>query len=200
MTNSFFSKIAVVLTIASTSVVGQAQVRSAVFGRTTVQLSQSFSSTVANLGGSLADLNLVPLVNNAFTAPVKAGVFNPSTGAGELEHSAGFAITGGGKAVRLENFIFDSSNGAPVISAVYVFNDAVIGRFPLFNITFPSNLSLPLPVTVGVLQVSGLGLTLAPAAATELNMLFGLKVVPAGLDAGTANVYAVFSPLADGSL
>jgi hypothetical protein len=197
---SLVQKIVIVLTVAATSATLHAQVRTAVFGRTTIQFSQSFTSLVGALNGSLSDLNMVPLSANSVVVPVSAGAINPGTGVGEVDHSSGFILTGGGKTIRLENFIVDTTNPVPTVSADFVFNGTVIGRLPLFNVAYPSSLTLPLPVTVGVLQVNGLKLSLAPGAASALNTIFNIRTIPAGLDAGTASIYAVFAPLPGGSL
>ena len=195
------NKAAVVLTIAAASTSLPAQVRTAIFGRTTVQFSQTFTSFVGALGGSLNDLNLVALPTTNLVLPVTAGAFNPQTAIGEVEHASGFTIEGGGKAIRLENLTIDTTNGmAPVVTAVFVFNNTVLGRMPLFNVQYPAGLTLPLQTSVGVLQVNGLKLTLAPIAAGSLNSIFGITAIPAGLNAGTASTYIVFAPQPDGSL
>lgn len=198
---SLFRKFAIVLTVAASAVALPAQVRTAVYGRTTLQFSTTFTSTVTSLSGSILDLELNPLASSNLVLPVTAGAFNPQTAVGEVEHSSGFTLSGGGKAIRIENLIIDTTNGtAPVVTAVIVFNNVVLGRIPLFNVQYPSGLTLPLQTTEGVLQVSGLKLTLAPIGAATLNSVFGITVIPAGLNAGTASIYVVFAPLPDGTL
>ena len=198
---SLVRKIATILAVASSVTLLHAQARTAVFGRTEIQFSQNFTSFVGALGGSLSDLNLVTLPSSNLILPVTAGAFNPTTAIGEVEHASGFTICGGGKAIRLENLTVDTTNGmAPVVTAVFVFNNTVLGRMPLFNVQYPSGVTLPLQTNAGVLQVSGLKLSLAPIAAASLNSIFGITAIPAGLNAGTASVYVVFAPLPGGAL
>ena len=196
------SKIAVVLTLAaSTAVLHAQQVRTAVFGRTTLSFNSTFTSAVSSLGGEIEDLDLNPITGTSILLPVKAGALNPETAIGEVEHSSGFTLTGGGKAIRLENFIVDTTSGtAPVVTAVIIFNNTVLGRITLFNVLYPAGLSLPLQTTAGVLQVNGLTLSLAPVAATTLNSLFGINAIPANLSVGTASLYVVLAPLPNGTL
>lgn len=197
---ALFSRVAVVLTLVTSSALSQTQVRTAVFGRTTIQFSSTFTTTVASLGGSLSDLTSSPLSALSVTLPVTTGALNPNTAVGEVEHSSGFTITGGGKVVRLENFIIDTTGAVPVITAVFVLNDTVLGRMPLFNVAYPSGVTLPLTTTAGVLQLAGLKLSLSSAAATTLNGAFNINGVQSGLDVGTGSIYVVFAPLTDGSL
>jgi hypothetical protein len=165
------------------------------FGRTTVQLSSSFLSSIEGLGAVITDLHNHALQNNSFTLRATGGAIDLTTSAGEVQHSGGLLVNAAGTIIRIQNFTLDTSNPTNlVITADYIVNDHFASRIALFNVQPPPTLSLPLPVQSGVLQVNGLVLTLAPATASTLNTLFGGQVVQAGTNIGTANLYLVLSP------
>jgi hypothetical protein len=165
------------------------------FGRTTVQLSSSFLSSIEGLGAVITDLHNHALQNNSFTLRATGGAIDLTTSAGEVQHSGGLLVNAAGTIVRIQNFTLDTSNPTNlVITADYIVNDHFASRIALFNVQPPPTLGLPLPVQSGVLQVNGLILTLAPATASTLNTLFGGQVVQAGTNIGTANLYLVLSP------
>jgi len=165
------------------------------FGRTTVQLSSSFVSSIQGLGAVITDLHNNPLQDNSFTVRATGGAVDLTTSAGEIEHTGGLLVNAAGTIIRIQNFTLDTSNPTNiVITAEYIVNDHFASRIALFNVQPPPTLTLPLQLQSGVLQVNGLVLTLAPAAASTLNTIFGGPVVQAGTNIGTANAYVVFSP------
>jgi hypothetical protein len=165
------------------------------FGRTTVQLSSSFITSIAGLGAVITDLHNNALQDNSFTLRATGGAVDLTTSAGEVQHSGGLLVNAAGTIIRIQNFTLDTSNPTNlVITADYIVNDHFASRIALFNVQPPPTLGLPLPVQSGVLQVNGLILTLAPATASTLNTLFGGQVVQAGTNIGTANIYVVLSP------
>jgi hypothetical protein len=197
--NRFFSKATVVLSLACAPLIVKAQTPSQTpsvdFGRTTLQLSSSFVSSIQGLGAVITDLHNIPPQNNAFTFRAVAGAVDLTTSAGEVEHTGGLLVNAAGITIRLQNFIIDTSNpSVPVITAEYIVNDHFLSRVALFNIQPPAGFSLPLQLQSGVLQENGLVLTLAPASASTLNSLFGGPVVAGGMNIGTADTYVVFSP------
>jgi hypothetical protein len=165
------------------------------FGRTTVQLSSSFISSIQGLGAVITDLRNNPLQDNSFTVRATGGAIDLTTSAGEIEHTGGLLVNAAGTIIRIQNFTLDTSNPTNiVITAEYIVNDHFAARVALFNVQPPPTLTLPLQLQSGVLQVNGLVLTLAPAAASTINNIFGGQVVQAGTNIGTANAYVVFSP------
>lgn len=163
------------------------------YGRTTFQLNAQFATFLQSTGAAITDLQGNPLQNNSFTFKAVAGAIDVTTAAGEVEHSGGLQIVAAGAVARIENFTLDTSNpAAPVITAQIIYADHFAARIPLFSVQPPPSFSLPLAAQNGVLQVNGLGLTLAPAAASTLSSLFG-ATIPAGVAVGTANVYAVLA-------
>jgi hypothetical protein len=165
------------------------------FGRTTVQLSASFINSIQGLGAVITDLRNNPLQNNSFTVRATGGSLDLTNATGEIQHTGGLLVNAAGTIIRIQNFTFDTSNPTNlVITADYIVNDHFASRVALFSVQPPPTLTLPLQVQSGVLQLNGLVLSLAPAAASTLNSIFGGPVVQAGTNIGTANVYVVFSP------
>jgi hypothetical protein len=165
------------------------------FGRTTVQLGSSFLSSIQGLGAVITDLRNNPLQDNSFTVRATGGAVDLTTSAGEIEHTGGLLVNAAGTILRIQNLTLDTSNPTNiVITADYIVNDHFASRVALFSVQPPPTLTLPLQLQSGVLQVNGLVLTLAPAAASTLNSIFGGPVVQAGSNIGTANIYVVFSP------
>ena len=165
------------------------------FGRTTVQFSSSFLNSIQGLGAVITDLHNQPLQDNSFTVRATGGAVDLTTSAGEIQHTGGLFVNAAGTIIRIQNFTFDTSNPTNlVITADYIVNDHFASRVALFSVQPPPTLALPLQLQSGVLQVNGLVLTLAPAAASTLNTTFGGAVVQAGMNIGTANIYVVFSP------
>jgi hypothetical protein len=165
------------------------------FGRTTVQLGAGFVNTIQGLGAVITDLHNNALQNNAFTVRATGGALDLATSAGEIEHTGGLLINAAGSMIRIQNLTLDTSNPTiPVVTAEFIFNDHFVSRMALFNVQPPAGLTLPLQPQSGVLQVNGLGLTLASATASAINTVLGAPFVQAGTPIGTANAYVVFSP------
>jgi hypothetical protein len=165
------------------------------FGRTTVQFSSSFLNSIQGLGAVITDLHSNALQDNSFTVRATGGAVDLTTSAGEVQHAGGLLVNAAGTIIRIQNFTLDTTNPTnPVITADYIVNDHFATRIALFNVQPPPTQTLPLQLQAGVLQVNGMVLTLAPAAASTLNTIFGGPVVQAGTNIGTANVYVVFSP------
>jgi hypothetical protein len=180
------------VTLASISL--PAQTRTLVYGRTTVQFNSSFMQTLTGLGAVVTDLNQNSLKNGAVTFVVKEGSIDLQNAAGEVTHSGGYMISAGGAVLRIQNLVLDTTNGnAPVITGLYVVNDKLVGRLPIFSVQPPAGITLPLTPQTGIEQINGFGLTLAPAAATAINGVFGAQVLQAGTGIGTADVYTVLA-------
>jgi hypothetical protein len=165
------------------------------FGRTTVQLGDSFINSIQGLGAVITDLHNNPLKNNAFTVRATGGAVDLTTSAGEIEHTGGLLVNAAGTILRIQNLTLDTSNPTNlVITAQFIVNDHFVSRLALFNVQPPAGLTLPLQLQAGVLQVNGLVLALAPATASAINTVLGGQYVLAGTNIGTANAYIVFSP------
>ena len=193
------SKVTLLFALACTASFVQAQTPSQTpsvdFGRTTVQLSTSFVTSIQGFGAVITDLHNNPLQDNAFTVRATGGALDLTTSAGEVEHTGGLLVNAAGTIIRIQNFTLDTSNPTNlVITAAFIVNDHFAARLALFNVQPPAGLTLPLQLQAGVLQVNGLVLTLAPATTSTLNTVLGGQYVQAGTNIGTANSYVVFSP------
>ncbi len=190
-----FSKAAIVMSLACTASFLHAQTPSIVYGRTTIQLNAAFASSFQ--GAVITDLNANPLINNMFTVEATGGALDLQTGAGEVEHKGGLLVNAGdGVVIRIQNFILDSTSpAAPVVTALFILNDHFGVRLPLFTLQGAPGTTLPLKTQSGVLQENNSTLYLAPATASALNAYFKDQVAQPGVLVGTANLYAVLSPV-----
>jgi hypothetical protein len=81
-----------------------------------------------------------------------------------------------------------------VLTGLVVVSDQLVGRVPLFNLALPSGFALPLKAEGGfILQLKGVGVTLTSQAAGALNGVYHVSAFAAGLDIGTADVFAIVS-------
>ena len=183
--------------LASSAVFAAAQneTQTIVYGRTTVQFNAGFQQTLANLGATITDTNSAPLKNGSAIFTITEGAIDLKSAAGEVSHSGGYVVTIAGVSVKVLDLVLDTTTPtAPVITGLFVVNNAVLGRLPVFTVQIPSGFSLPLTPQNGVEQINGFGLLLAPGTANTFNTLFGAQVLQAGTSVGTANVYTVLAP------
>jgi hypothetical protein len=190
------NRIAIVVTMAlATTVAVRAQATSTVeYGRTILVFDPSFTSAVSSLGATLGGVGFSSVDSSGMVVfPVVSGAVDLQTGQGEVNHLGGLSVIANGLHLRLQNFVLDTT-GSPVLTALLVVNNKLIGRFPLFNLTPPAGTTLPLPTTVGILQLNGFGVTFNPIGAATINAIFGNSPIPGGMLVGTLNLYAVLSP------
>jgi hypothetical protein len=193
---SLLNRFAVVVTLAlATTVAAKAQNASTVeFGRSTLVFSPSFTSGIASLGATLGGVGFSSVDSTGtIVFPVVGGAVDLQTGAGEVTQLGGISVVANGISVRLQNLVLDTTK-APVLTALLVVNNKLIGRIPLFDLVVPVGTSLPLPTTVGVLQLNGFAVTFDATGASVINGVFGSQAVSGGLPVGTLNLYAVLSP------
>lgn len=193
---TFLNKIAVVVTIAlATTVAARAQSTQTIeYGRTILQFTPSFTGGLSQLGATIGGVGFSSVDSTGtIVFPVVSGAVDLATAQGEVNHLGGIAVYAQGNNIRLQNFLIDTT-GAPVLTGLVVLNGKLIGRIPLFNLTPPAGLTLPLQTTVGVLQLNGFNVTLSATAAATFNSIFGANVLAGGTPVGTLSVYAVVSP------
>ncbi len=177
-----------------------AQARTIVYGRTNIQFSGSFQQGLASLGATVTDLSGNALKDGSTLFRATTGVIDLQTAVGEVVHAGGYIVSAGGTTITIQNLILDTTNPAgPVFTGVFSINSTVQGRFPVFSPQPPAGFSLPLQPQQGTAQINGFSLTLAPAAASIINGVFGAEVLPAGTAIGTADVYTVLSSDTDQS-
>lgn len=160
-------------------------------GETTVDLATSFLSALQSLGVTPGVIGPTQLNGVKVNFPITSGAIDLDTALGNIDHSGGLTLTAGSTVVSIQNFIIDTTGSAPVITGLASVNGALVGRIPLFDLTLPSNFSLPLKLTDSVLlNLCSVGVTLDATAAKTLNKVFGITALKGGLAIGTANVQA----------
>jgi len=160
-------------------------------GSTTVALSNAFLSALTSLKVTAGTIDPTQLVKGTVNFPVTGGAIDLQNADGQILHSGGLTLTAGKTEVKLQSFIIDTTGTTPGISGIVVADGKVSGRIALFDVEFPSNLTLPLSASSGILQLRSVKLTLDAGAATALNGAFDVKAFAGGLDIGTANVVAL---------
>lgn len=189
-------KVAVVCTVAlaTTLTIHAQQAQTIEYGRTVLQFDPSFTAGAAQLGAVLGGVGFSSVDSSGVIVfPVVSGAIDLQTSQGEVNHLGGLSISANGTQIWLQNFLIDTT-AAPIVSALLVVNNKLVGRIPFLSFTFPPGVTLPLTSTAGVLQVNGIGVTLHPAAATALNEILHTNAISGGLTVGTMNVYLVLSP------
>jgi len=190
------NRFAVVVTLAlATTVAAKAQQASTVeYGRSILVFNPSFTGGIASLGAQLGGVGFSSIDNTGtIVFPVVSGSVDLQTGAGEVNHLGGISVNAEGISVRLQNFVLDTTK-APVLTALLIVNNKLVGRIPLWDVALPAGTTLPLPTTVGVLQVNGYAVTFDATGASIINGIFGAPAVYGGQPVGTLNLYAVLSP------
>ncbi len=173
-----------------------AQTKTIVYGRTTLS-SSPLLSYIASFNVTVTDLDGLSAQKNPITFPVKEGVIDLQTGAGEIVNSGGYLLKGNGNSVQIQDIVLDTTTPAnPVLTAIFIVNNKLVGRAPLYQAKFPSTLTLPLKPQLGTEQITGVTLTLSKAAATILNnaIIISEPVLQADSAAGTADIYAILAP------
>jgi hypothetical protein len=193
---SLMSRFAVVVTLAlAMTVAAKAQNTSTVeYGRSILVFNPSFTSGIASLGATLGGVGFSSVDSSGVIVfPVVSGAVDLQTGAGEVNHLGGISVIANGISMRLQNLALDTTK-TPVLTAMLVVNNKLVGRIPLFDLAIPAGTSLPLPTTVGVLQLNGFAVTFDATGASVINGIFGAQAVYGGMPVGSLNLYAVLSP------
>ncbi len=154
-------------------------------GRTTVSLANSFVSALGSLGVTPGTVSPSRLSDGKVSFPVIGGAIDLDTAAGQILHSGGLTLTAGPTKVTLQSFIIDTTV-APVITGLVSVNGKLVGRLPLFDLTLPSGITLPLKPREGQLTLKGIDVTLDGVAAGALNSVFHVSAFKGGFVIGTA--------------
>ena len=180
---------------------GAQQVNNIVSGRTSMYLNSAFQATIESYGATFSDLGLAALQNGTVSFPIAKGAIDLDTVAGELRHKGGLIITADGRQIKLLDWVLDITGPVPTISALFITDGTVNGRFPLFLVQPPPNLNLPLQPQGGIVAIRQASLFLTPAGATTFNNLFGLdgsEQLQANTPVGNIDVYAVLASTPSG--
>jgi hypothetical protein len=160
-------------------------------GRTTVALAESFVSALGSLGVTPGTVRPTDLKNGRVDFPITGGAFDLDTALGQVVHSGGLTLTAGSTEIRLESFIIDTTGSTPLITGLVIADNKLIGRLPLFDLTLPKGITLPIKPAHNVFKVEGIGVTLTATAASALNGAFHTSALTGGVDIGTAKVVAL---------
>jgi hypothetical protein len=115
-------------------------------GATDVTLSSSLLTSLTSLNVKVGYDHPAMVSGATATFPLVTGVIDLSTSAGSLLHSGTLIFDAQSDAtrVRLQAFVISTASKPPVLSAEVVVNNAVWGRYNVFDLTLPAGTTLPL--------------------------------------------------------
>lgn len=162
-------------------------------GSTDVTLSSTLTSALSALGVKIGYDHPAVVSGATATFPIVSGVVDLKTSAGTLLHSGSltFDAQSNNTKVTLQAFVISTAAKTPVLSGEVVVNNAVWGRYNLFDLTLPAGTTLPLKPNGNTLWLKNVKLTLDPSMSAMLNKVYGVSQFTGGFDVGTANVSAV---------
>lgn len=162
-------------------------------GATDVTLSPTLISALGSLGVKVGCDHPAVVSGATATFPIVSGVIDLRTSAGTLLHSGSltFDATSNNTKVSLQSFVISTAAKTPVLSGEVVVNNAVWGRYNLFDLILPAGTTLPLKPNGNTLWLKGVKLVLDPSMSAMLNKVYGVSQFTGGFDVGTANVSAV---------
>lgn len=165
-----------------------------VAGATTVTFAKSFLDAAGTLGLGINRVSPAWLGSNRgdtiawFPIALGGASLDLGTAKGEILHTGGLRLSAGGKVVTLTNYAIDTTGTSPVLTGLVSVDGSVVTRAPLFDLTLPAGLTVPIAVPKNrVLKIPSVQVKLTGAAASLLNSVFG-TALPGGLEIGTANV------------
>lgn len=162
-------------------------------GITRVTLSTQFTGALSALSVSVGQVNPTMISGSTADFLMVNGVIDLDTGSGNLVHSGGLTFQNGSTTVRLQSFIVDTTGKTPMLTAIVIVDDKVWGRFPLFDLTLPSNDSFPLKVKGNTLALGTANITLDASASAMLNNVYHVSQFTPGFPIGTADITAYVS-------
>jgi hypothetical protein len=189
MKNKVSESLVIALLLCVAAVASVAETNTAIFGETKVQLSGDFVSALGNLGVAPGTVFPTRLKHGTVNFPIVAGAVDLTNAKRELIHSGGLTLTAGKTKVQLQSFTIDTTVAQPVITGIVSVNGKLLGRLPLFNLEFPSNLMLPLVPRGGWITLTEVGVKLSGTAAGALNSVFNVNAFTEGFNIGSANVW-----------
>jgi len=161
-------------------------------GATDVTLSSTLLSSLSSLGVTIGYDHPAMVSGATATFPLVTGVIDLKTSAGSLLHSGALTFDASSNAtkVRLQAFVISTASKPPMLSAEVSVNNAVWGRYNVFDLALPAGTTLPLKPSGNTLALKGVKLTLDPSMSAMLNKVYGVSQFTPGFDVGTANVTA----------
>jgi|HubBroStandDraft_6_1064221.scaffolds.fasta_scaffold56566_1 hypothetical protein len=167
-------------------------------GRTTLTMSKVLLADLATIGATPAPVAGSQLLSNQIYFPITSGAISLETAAGQMLHSGGININTATKQVKLDSFIVNTIGEESFVTALVVVDGKFLGRIKMFDLTLPSDLTLPIDPKSGDFFLGGVRWNLDPEGAAALNDAFGTKIFADDLFIGDS-LSLVFVPLnADG--
>lgn len=164
-------------------------------GRTTLTLSTAFVADITAAGATVKTVPGAQLDGNQVAFGVSTGEINLANAEGQIVHNGGITLTAGAKQVTLDSFIVTTYGEQAYVSALVVANGHFVGRVNVFDITLPSDLTLPIVPKTGVIVLGGVSWNLDPAGASALNEALGVTAFHDSVYVGYS-LSLVFVPLA----
>ncbi|MGB8340430.1 MAG: hypothetical protein WCE51_02480 [Chthoniobacterales bacterium] len=165
-------------------------------GFTAVTLDANLIPTLGSLGVTLSPLAPTTLFNasqGTASFPIVSGIFDPNSTTGEIGHSGGLILSGGGTQLAVSSFLIDlPSSGSPVITGLATLNGALVGRIPLFDLGLSG---VSISYKGSKVTIAGVDLTLNADAAATLNTIFGTSAFAGGLPIGTGEVASYYDKI-----
>jgi len=147
-------------------------------GRTTLTLSKAFLAEITTAKATLTTVPGAQLDGNEIGFGVSTGEIDLANAQGQLVHNGGITFTAGAKAgakqVTLDSFMMTTLGEQAYASALVIANGHFVGRINVFDITLPSDLTLPIVPKSGDFFLGGLSWNLDPAGASALNDALGV--------------------------
>ncbi len=143
-------------------------------GRTTLTLSKAFLAEITAAGATATTLPGAQLDGNEIAFGISTGEINLANAEGQIVHNGGIILTARAKQATLDSFMLTTIGEQAYVSALVVANGRVMGRMNVFDITLPSDLTLPITPKSGDFFLGGVAWNLDPDGATVLNDALGV--------------------------
>jgi hypothetical protein len=143
-------------------------------GRTTLTLSVAFLGEITAAGATATTVPGAQRDGNQISFGVSAGEINLANAEGQIIHNGGITLTAGTKQVTLDSFMLTTLGEQAYVSALVIANGRFMGRINVFDVTLPSDLTLPITPRSGDFFLGGVTWNLDPAGAAALNDALGV--------------------------
>jgi len=143
-------------------------------GRTTLTISKAFQADTAAAGATLTTVPGAQLDGSQIGFGLSTGEINLANAGGQMVHNGGITLTAGAKQVTLDSFVLTTFGEQDYVSALVIANGRFVGRVNVFDITLPSDLTLPIAPKNGDFFLGGVSWNLDPAGAAALNDALGV--------------------------
>jgi hypothetical protein len=141
-------------------------------GRTALTLSKAFLADITAAGATATPVSGAQLNGNEVAFGVGIGEINLANAEGQIVQNGGIALTTSTKEVTIDNLMVTTFGEQAYVSALVTANGHFVGRVNVFDITLPSDLTLPIAPKDGHFFL-GLSWNLDPAGAAAINDALG---------------------------